>query len=149
MGYYPKRPVKSFQDLEVYQKALAIAVVVTKNIDPLSLRGSEATEAIPSKLLAFILSLPTKIASAHSLRFSDQHKAVELLEEAMLNCNLAIAHLELYRDLRSKDQDNSGSGTIEVDFFETQIKNLLSLRMKILHLQMSWKKFSQQKTYEK
>jgi len=32
MNYYPKRPVKSFQDLEVYQKLLAISVVIVKKI---------------------------------------------------------------------------------------------------------------------
>ena len=32
MNYYPKRPVKSFQDLEVYQKLLAISVAIVKRI---------------------------------------------------------------------------------------------------------------------
>jgi len=30
--YYPKRPVKSFRDLEVYQKLLAVSVAIAKRI---------------------------------------------------------------------------------------------------------------------
>ena len=51
----------------------------------------------------------------------------------MLKCNLAVVYLEQYRDMYNKD--------IEVEFFEEQIKSLLALRMKIMRLQMSWKKF--------
>ena len=31
-SYSPKRPVKSFQDLEVYQKLLALSVAVAKRV---------------------------------------------------------------------------------------------------------------------
>lgn len=45
MRYYPKRPVKSFQDLEVYQKTLAIAVEIVKRVAPLP----ELTEVASKK----------------------------------------------------------------------------------------------------
>lgn len=124
---YPHRPIKSFQDLEVYQKALAVSVAVFKRI--------KTQEDIAVKLRETVLSQPMLIAKAHSLRFSDSEKAINILEEAMLGCNLAIVYLEQYRDIYNQD--------IEVEFFEEQIKTLLSSRMKILHLQMSWKKFNQ------
>ena len=119
--YYPKRPVKSFQDLEVYQKLLAVSVAIAKRIKS-------------EKVTAMALDLPIKIATAHSLRFGDQTKAIQALEEVMLNCNLLVVYLEQYRDIENKD--------VEPEFFEEQIKNLLSTRIKILHLQMSWKKFA-------
>ena len=126
-SYYPKRPVKSFQDLEVYQKTLAVSVAVVKRII-----STEHGEII-SKLRQFALSLPVKIAVAHSLRFADGQKAIDTLEEVMLNCNLTVVYLEQYRDIYNKE--------VEAEFFEEQIKNLLSVRMKIMHLQRSWKKF--------
>lgn len=141
--YYPKRPIKSFQDLEVYQKALAVSVAVVKRITSDSstskhLEGgrmdSFQVEGIVTRLHQVVLSLPILIATAHSLRFSDPQKAIENLEETMLNCNLAIVYLEEYRDIINKD--------IETEFFEEQIKTLLSSRMRIMHLQMSWKKFN-------
>lgn len=126
MYSYPKRPIKSFQDLEVYQKTLAVSVAIAKRV----LHDHE----ISAKLSQCSLSLPELIASAHSMRFSNPQKAIDLLEEAMLNCNLVVVYLEQYRDIYNKD--------IEVEFFEEQIKTLLSSRMKIMHLQMSWKKFN-------
>ena len=175
MTYYPRRPVKSFQDLEVYQKLLAIAVIVVKGIPPKRpapevARPLESGDKSQRDLLSedqgnlgsgtvvalheCALSLPIKIAAAHSLRFGNTEQAVRILEEIMIGCNKIVVYLELYRDLyngtgdvRSEDQDNIGSGaigsgTIETEFFEEQIKNILSTRFKILHLQRSWVKFT-------
>ena len=124
--YYPKKPIKSFQDLEVYQKLLAISVAVAKRVKS-------------EKAVASALDLPVKIATAHSLRFGDQERAIQILEEIMFACNILIVYLEQYRDLENKE--------IEPEFFEEQIKNILSTRRKILHLQKSWQKFA--KEYEK
>jgi hypothetical protein len=159
--YYPKRPVKSFQDLEVYQKALGICVAVVKRIASQGKTSDDGrmdsfqVEEIISKLHRCVLDLPVLIATAHSLRFSDQEGAISKLEEAMLNCNLAVVYLEQYRDiiniknqkLKIKNTEqkskiiNNPVAEVEIEFFDEQIKNLLTTRMKILHLQRSWKKF--------
>ena len=148
MTYYPRRPVKSFQDLEVYQKLLAVGVVIVKRIPKIE------NNSLVVDLHECALSLLIKIAAAHSLRFGNTEQAVRILEEIMIGCNKIVVYLELYRDLyngtgdvRSEDQDNIGSGTIgsgtiETEFFEEQIKNILSTRFKILHLQRSWVKFT-------
>lgn len=122
--YYPRRPVKSFQDLEVYQKLLAVSVAVAKRIKS-------------EKAIAIALDLPIKIATAHSLRFGDQKQSIEALEVVMLNCNLLVVYLEQYRDIENKD--------IEPEFFEEQIKTLFATRTKVLRLQRSWLKFMNQK----
>lgn len=124
-SYSPMWPIKSFQDLEVYQKLLAISVTIAKKMTP-------SSNPVP-----LALNLPIKIATAHSLRFSDQTKAIQILEEIMLDCNVLVVYLEQYRDL-----ENSG---IEPEFFAEQIKTILTTRGKILRLQFSWKKFSEQK----
>ena len=172
-SYYPKRSVKSFQDLEVYQKVLSVAVVVSKRLFVEIEQQNLRVKQIGGKLLDNLLSLPALIASAHSKRFSNQEQALARLEETMLRCNLAVVYLELYRDLRSpappnvplpklsdvseskslpKDAATTAAADvaeIELSFFEEQIKNLLSVRMKIMHLQRSWRKFFENKTYEK
>ena len=129
MTYYPKKPVKSFQDLEVYQKLLAIAVVIVKRI-----HGDE-NNSFTQDFHDCVLSLPVKIAAAHSLRFGNSEQAIRILEEIMVGCNKIVVYLELYRDLYNDDK-------IETEFFEEQIKNILSTRFKILHLQRSWIKFT-------
>jgi len=128
-SYYPKRPVKSFQDLEVYQKLLAVSVAIAKRVKS-------------EKVTAMALDLPVKVAAAHSLRFGDQTRAIEALEDVMLNCNLLVVYLEQYRDIDNTSEDENKD--IEPEFFEEQIKSLLSVRMRILHLQMSWKKFAKE-----
>jgi len=95
--YYPKRPVKSFQDLEVYQKLLAVCVAVAKRIT--SNTKDVSTLELKAKLTTMALDLPLKVAAAHSLRFGDQTRAIEALEEVMLNCNLLVVYLEQYRDI--------------------------------------------------
>lgn len=127
--FTPRRPIKSFTDLEVYQKLLNVAVVVVKKISP----GKDETLKRP--LCDLLLSLPMKIAEAHSVRFSDKTKGLAILEEVMLGCNRAVVYLELYRDLAE-------SG-IENDFFEEKIKDLQTVRWKVMHLARSWEKFSQ------
>lgn len=132
-NYYPRRPVKSFQDLEVYQKVLAAGVMVIKRLMAQTDQTGRVL-ALADKLIETLMKLPVLIAGAHSIRFSHQVQAVAKLEEAMLNCNLAVVYLEQYRDIFNTD--------IEVDFFAEQIKILLSTRIKILHLQRSWVKFA-------
>src|SRR3990167_326241 len=106
--FSPKRPVKSFLDLEVYQKALAICVAVVKRISG------------QPELQDCVIAIPRLIATAHSLRFSDHEKSIAVLEDCMLKCNLAVVYLEQYRDIwrpsaevekavaESGDQSDSG-----------------------------------------
>ena len=133
--YYPKRPVKSFQDLEVYQKALGLAVEVAKKIetDQKVKKNIESYQSIVTNLIETALRLPKVIATAHSLRFGDPSEGVANLEKAMLDCNLMAVYLEQYRDL--------SNNKIGHEFFEEQIKEYLRVRGKILRLQKSWLKF--------
>lgn len=131
---YPKRPIKSFQDLEVYQRLLAVSVTVAKKIP--------VADKIPLtlKIRDTALDMPVLIAYAHSIRFSEAATALTILENTMYKCNLLVVYLEQYRDIYNKD--------IETEFFDEQIKTLLTTRSKILHLQFSWKKFMEQKKKE-
>lgn len=143
-GFYPKRPVKSFQDLEVYQKALAVCVAVVKRC---VFKGKDEIKTlITTELTRRVLKIPLQIAQAHSWRFADQAKALQTLEDAMTNTNLAIVYLEQYRDIcnlpAGPPAGRAGRQVpIESEFFEEQIKGLLGLRQKTLYLQRSWRKF--------
>ena len=129
--FSPRRPIKSFQDLEVYQKLLAVSVAVTKRISAQGLSLPSQGEA----LVKTALELPVKIARAHSVRFSDKTRAIAILEDVMLGINILIVYLEQYRDIENKD--------IELEFFEEQINSLSTCRWKVMHLARSWEKFSQ------
>jgi len=102
------------------------------------LKENPLRELISDPLIQIVINLPKQIAKAHSLRFSDYPLAERTLEDAMLNCNLAVVYLELYRDLINKNKEN-------FSFFEEHIKTYLLVRSKIMHLQKSWKKFNSEK----
>ncbi len=139
--FYHKRPIKSFQDLEVYQKISGVAAVTVKRImEHSGKKQDELVKTITAKLTDHLLALPVMLASAHSMRFSYPAEAIKKLEEAMLYSNLSVVYLEQYRDVASHG--------IEPEFWEEQIKTLLATRSKILHLQFSWKKFMEQKKKE-
>jgi len=113
--YQPKRPVKSFQDLDVYQQTHNLAIKVAKH----------------PQLAPTALEIPKLIATAHSIRFADQNQAIAHLEQAMLNCNLMVVYLDQYRDLKTQP-------IIEVEQIS---KDYLTVRRKIFNLQRSWQKF--------
>jgi len=139
--YYPKRPVKSFQDLEVYQKTLGLGVEIVKKVRNTSKESKHTLEVqskITDKLVKTVLSIPKLIASAHSVRFGDSERAIADLEKAMLNCNLAVYYLELFRDLVNPVPAEVG---IDHEYFEEQIKEYLRVRGKIMRLQRSWLRF--------
>lgn len=144
-GYYPKKPIKSFQDLEVYQITAGLAAVIAKrlsadiakaDVEP-SLGAKSlafnAKDNITKKLLEYALDIPIQLVVAHSRRFGHGRVCLDHLEKAMLECNLAAVYLEQYRDIVN--------AAIEHDFFEESTKKYLAVRGKILRLQRSWEKF--------
>jgi len=161
-GYYPKRPLHSFQDLEVYQKTLECSVLVAKEITAAvpvaevadgstvkSQKGQKGTGAMRStadnsgrgmvqnlllhNMLPCALGIPHQVAEAHSLRFGDHTAGIAAIEKAMLNCNKMIVYLEQFRDI-------CDSG-IPWEFFDDAIKKYIYVRRKMLRLEQAWKKF--------
>jgi len=158
----PKKPVKSFMDLEVYQKALEINVFVCNTIikaynerlaaevvrssDKRSrkrqgtdsstqeqLREWDVKEIIIKTMLNCACGLPHLIAEAHSCRFGSQTTCLALLEKVMLNCNKMMVYLEQTRDICETG--------LEWEKFDETIKKYMYLRRKVLNLQRAWKKY--------
>lgn len=130
--FYPKKPVKTFQDLDVYQKTFGLAVEIVKKI-----KGNESK--IARNLIETVLEIPKQIASAHSIRFGRTNQSVDALEEAMLLCNLSVLYLEEFRDIENLEKEKVGH--IEHDFFAESCKEYLNVRTKIMRLQKAWLKF--------
>jgi len=157
--YLPKKPVKSFQDLEVYQKALEASVFVAKTLaGAVEAKGNETAkdggtketagksqeqcrqrdvrerdDLIFRNMLPCALGLPHLIAAAHSVRFGAGSECLSTLEKVMLNCNKMVVYLEQTRDICQPD--------IAWEQFDELIKKYLYIRRKTLNLQRSWKKY--------
>lgn len=137
-SYQPKKPVKTFQDLEIYQKALEASVAVANSLIKKekikkNIQEVDATELIKHNMLPCALGLPHLIAEAHSYRFGSGTDCLVLLEKVMVNCNKMVVYVEQVRDICQTG--------LEHDFFEELIKKYLYIRRKTLNLQRVWKKY--------
>lgn len=118
--------IRTFRDLEVYQKALESAVLTTKNILP---ELKEKDYILQNDMITCSLDIPNNIAKAHSYRFSK--KGLDLLDKAMSQSNQMVVYLEEIRDIYS----------IEKILIEEVIKRYMYNRRKIFNLYNSWKKY--------
>jgi len=124
-----KRPIRSFRDLEVYQKTAEIFVEIMKKIVPML--PQDAT--LKSELIDVSMRIPHFIAEAHSRRFDDKEKSLKLIEEVLFLCNKVIVFIEQVRDVYTEQLDKVVCNEI--------IKKYTRTRQKIFNLYKSWKKF--------
>ena len=127
--FSPKQAVRSFRDLEVYQRMMECAVLFGKHIAPaLRKQGYPLLEGMQNTAL----SAPLYIAEAHGLRFSDFDHAVATLERAMQACNKMIVYLEQVVGLYEK---------LDADLAADLSSRYMQTRGKMLRLSRSWQKF--------
>ena len=135
MTYYkkqftPKKPVRTFRDLEVYQKALDCSVLVSKDIMPVLVKlkylyAERAGECA--------LAVPLLIAEAHSLRFADFALGVGYLEKAMSATNKMTVYLEHAKGMYGSKLDTG--------LIEDIVTRYADVRIKMFRLEKSWKKY--------
>jgi len=130
--FRPKRPIRSFRDLEVYQKTAEIFVEVMKKIVPLLPEDAQ----LKKELIDVSMRIPHFIAEAHSRRFDDKEKSMKLIEEVLFLCNNAIVYIEQVRDVYSEQLDKVVCNEI--------IKRYSWTRQKIFNLYKAWKKYYSQ-----
>ncbi len=128
--FAPKRPVKTFRDLDIYQGTIECAVLISKNIIP-NLGKLKYTYA--ERLSDCALAVPLFVAESHSLRFADFALGVGYLEKAMSASNKMVVYLEHARGLYGAKLDQS--------LIEDLIGRYVSCRIKMFHLEKSWKRF--------
>lgn len=125
--FIPKRVIRSFRDLEIYQRSSKASVDTMKKIIPFIGDGFP----IKDEMTRCCLSIPTQIAEAHSRRFEGKEDALRLLEESMVGCNRMVVYLEQVRDILSPEIDKV--------MCEDLIKGYQKTRIKIFNLQRAWK----------
>src|SRR3989344_742969 len=128
-----KKPVRSFRDLEVYQKTLECSVLIDKDILP-------ALEKVKDKRIEELsknaMSIPLYISEGHSLRFADFALALGYIEKALSGCNRMSVYLDHIK--------GTYGDKVKVDLIEDLINRYTLVRGKIFRLEQSWKKFMNQ-----
>jgi hypothetical protein len=135
MTYYkkpfiPRKPVKTFRDLDVYQKPMECAVLISKNIVP---NLDKLKYPYVERLADCALAVPLLIAESHSLRFADFALGVGYLEKAMSATNKIVVYLEHAKGLYGSK--------LKQDLIEDLIGRYTESRTKMFHLEKSWKRF--------
>lgn len=137
-SFTPKRPVKTFRDLDVYQKPMECAVLISKNIMPTLIRLKYPYD---ERLRDCTLAVPLFIAESHSLRFADFALGVGYLEKAMSASNKMVVYLEHIKGLYGSK--------LKQDLIDDLIGRYVESRIKMFHLEKSWKRFRDQYGDEK
>lgn len=128
--FTPRKPVKTFRDLDIYQRAMECAVIVVKNIRP-----KLVTLKYPflEGITDCAMTVPLSIGEAHSIRFGDFALGLRLMEKAMSGCNKMIIYLEHIKGMYGSKVDAEVIDGIIARYAETRTKSF--------HLEQSWKKW--------
>ena len=86
--FVPKRPIRSFMDLGIYQATEKISVEIMKKIVP----WIPDESSLKKDLSDCCMKIPHFIAEAHSRRFDDRPKSMKLLEEVLFLCNKVVVY---------------------------------------------------------
>jgi len=128
--FTPRKPVRTFRDLEVYQNALQMSVLLLKKIIPAI---SDSDYIFEKEMIQCSLNVSLIIAEAHSSRFNDKQLGLKQLNEAIKECNKMIVYLEQIRDIYNDKIDAIVIGDL--------IKRYVFNSRKIFRLYSAWKKW--------
>lgn len=130
-AFTPRKPVKTFRDLDIYQKTLECSVIVVKDIRPkLITLKYPFTEG----MVDCAMNIPLSIGEAHSIRFGDFALGMSLIEKAMSGCNKMIIYLEHAKGMYGDK--------VDVGLIDDVIGRYAESRTKTFHLELSWKKWN-------
>lgn len=130
-NFTPRKPVKTFRDLDIYQQTMNCAVIVVKSIRP-----KLVTLKYPfvEGLTDCAMTVPLSIGEAHSIRFGNFALGISLLEKAMSGCNKMIIYLEHSKGMYGEKLDAVG-------ILDEIVARYAEARTKTFHLEQSWKKW--------
>lgn len=128
--FTPRKPVKTFRDLEIYQKTIECAVLISKDILPHLVKQKYQ---YAERLTDCAMSVPLLVAESHSLRFADFALGVGYLEKAMASANKMVVYLEHAKGLYGAKLDCA--------LIDDIIGRYALARTKMFHLEKSWKRF--------
>jgi hypothetical protein len=129
-SYRPKRALKSFRDLDVYQRSMECAVLTVKSFQPaLNKLNFPFTE----NMVNCSISIPLHIGESNSLRYNNFDLGIATLEKAMASCNKMIVYYEYIKGVYGKKIDSE----LAVDL----MGRYLECRNKMFRLEKAWLKY--------
>lgn len=119
--------IKSFKDLDVYNEAYELAIIINQNVNKLPLFEKND---LGSQLRRASKSIPANIAEGWAKRRFEKQFKVHL-DVALGSCNEMEVHITMARDLSFWKKD----------FCEELLQRYIYLGGKLVNLRNKWKTF--------
>ena len=128
-SYRTKSPVKSFRDLEVYQKTIQLSDEIT-SLQFLAKSGQDATEI---KQLAE--SIPKLIAESYGDKFDSKELANKKITEAVTLTTNIITKIDILRERHKDSQENK-------EVLDKLLTGYQNQKLKTLNLRKAWQRIA-------
>ncbi len=119
--YRVKSPIKTFRDLEVYQKTIRLSEEIT-NLSFLK------TEEDIKEIKSVAEKIPKLIAEAYGDRFDSKEVAHKKITESVTLITNIITKIDLLREKFSEDKEAKGILDKLLTRYQTQKRKVLNLR---------------------
>ena len=126
-SYRVKSPVKSFRDLEVYQKTIQLSDEITS----LSFLGKEQFEDDSKEIKSIAEKIPKLIAEAYGDKFDSKELANKKLTEAVTLITNAVTKIDLFRERFREDKSSK-------EILDNLLARYQTQKLKVLNLRKAW-----------
>jgi hypothetical protein len=128
-NYRVRSPIKSFRDLEVYQKTIELSDEITN----LSFLNKEAFKKDNEEIKSIAESIPKLIAESYGDKFDSKELAHKKLTEAITLLTNAITKIDLFRQRFLEDKEAMETLTKLLTRYQRQ-------KIKVLNLRKAWQR---------
>lgn len=126
-SYRVKSPVKSFRDLEVYQKTIQLSDEITN----LQFLSKEQFEKDNEEIKSIAEKIPKLIAEAYGDKFDSKELAHKKLTEAITLITNTITKIDLLRQRFAEDKSNK-------EILDNLLTRYQTQKVKVLNLRKAW-----------
>lgn len=128
-NYRVKSPVKSFRDLEVYQKTVQLSDEITT----LPFLNKKQFEKDAQEIKAIAESIPRLIAESYGDKFDSKQLAHKKITQAITLITNAITKIDLFRQRFSEDKETK-------EILDKLLTRYYSQKRKVLNLRKAWQR---------
>ena len=131
-NYRVKSPVKSFRDLEVYQKTIQLSNQITG----LEFLNKQQYEKDTAEIKQLAEAIPKLIAESYGDKFDSKELANKKLTEAVTLTTNIITKIDLLRERQKENQENK-------EILDKLLTNYQNQKLKTLNLRKAWQRIAE------
>ncbi len=134
--YRVKSPIKSFRDLEVYQKTIQLSDEITN----LSFLNKPQFQKDNEEIKAIAEQIPKLIAESYGDRFDSKELAHKKLTQAITLITNAITKIDLFRERFTNNKETK-------EILDKLLTGYQRQKIKVLNLRKAWDRVFTNRTY--